>query len=205
LSDADEIVRERVLAMLGAQTSRKLAGSAAEQAPGLLQLNEGARTGQRVGRFELIELLGAGGMGEVYRARRVSDDYEQTVAVKLLALPLGNFIYRFERERQLLAQLEHPHIARLLDGGTTDQGIPYLVMEFVDGLPIDRYCNHHQMTLEDRVTLAVQVVQAVAFAHTRLVLHRDIKPSNVLIILLPERCARKAPSSMLFTVSLLVR
>jgi len=181
LSDADEIVRERVLAMLGAETSQKLAESAAEQAPGLLKLNEGARTGQRVGRFELIELLGAGGMGEVYRARRVSDDYEQTVAVKLLALPLGNFIYRFERERQLLAQLEHPHIARLLDGGTTDQGIPYLVMEFVDGLPIDHYCNHRQMTLEDRVTLAMQVVQAVAFAHTRLVLHRDIKPSNVLI------------------------
>ncbi|MEN1729414.1 MAG: serine/threonine-protein kinase, partial [Pseudomonadota bacterium] len=181
LADLDAFEREQVLKMLRAQSSDKLADSAAEQAPGLAQNRQSTRIGQRVDRFELTELLGAGGMGEVYGARRISGDYEQTVAVKLLATPLGDFVARFERERQLLAQLEHPNITRLLDGGTTDEGIPYLVMELVDGLPIDRYCEHHDMALADRVALAMQIVKAVAFAHSRLVLHRDIKPANVLV------------------------
>ena len=181
LKDLDAVVREQVITMLRAQSSPKLADSAVEQAPELARLSDRSRSGQRVGRFELLELLGAGGMGEVYRARRVSGDYEQVVAVKLLATPLGDFIERFERERQLLAQLEHPNIARLLDGGTTEQNIPYLVMEFVDGLPIDRYCDHHGLAPEDRIALVMQIVRAITFAHSRLVLHRDIKPANVLV------------------------
>jgi eukaryotic-like serine/threonine-protein kinase len=143
--------------------------------------------GRRCGPYQLIEAIGVGGMGEVYRARRVDDEYQQQVAIKLVhGGPGSSFIgSRLRAERQILASLEHPNIARLLDGGTTDEGagtgVPYLVMEFIDGQPITEYCTGSNLDVAARLKLFVQVCAAVQFAHQRMVIHRDLKPGNVLV------------------------
>ncbi|MBS0394747.1 MAG: protein kinase [Proteobacteria bacterium] len=143
----------------------------------------GGRRGRRIGPYELGELIGHGGMGEVYGARRVDGQYAQEVAVKIVqagvAAPL--LIERFRQERQILASLEHDSIARLLDGGTTEEGVPYLVMERVRGQPIDAYCDAQRLSVTERLRLFERVCAAVAFAHRRLVVHRDLKPSNILV------------------------
>jgi non-specific serine/threonine protein kinase/serine/threonine-protein kinase len=137
----------------------------------------------RCGAYECVELLGTGGMGSVYRARRADGQYEQQVAVKLLRGSLHNDAYRarFAAERQILAHLNHPNIARLLDGGMTDEGEPYLVMEFVDGEPLDVYCDRRKLAIDERLSLFIQVLGAVDSAHRNLVVHRDLKPSNILV------------------------
>ena len=139
--------------------------------------------GRRLGPYELREAIGAGGMGEVYRASRADAEYQQQVAIKLVraGLDITYISARLRAERQILATLEHPNIARLLDGGTTADGIPYLVMELVDGLPIDRYCEQHQLDIAARLQLFGQVCSAVQYAHRRMVIHRDIKPRNILV------------------------
>jgi len=139
--------------------------------------------GRRCGPYQLIEAIGVGGMGEVYKARRVDDEYQQEVAIKLVhAGPGLSFIgSRLRAERQILAGLEHPNIARLLDGGTTEQGVPYLVMELIDGQPITEYCSQHSLDVAARLKLFIQVCSAVQFAHQRMVIHRDLKPGNVLV------------------------
>ncbi len=136
----------------------------------------------RIGHYRLVDLLGRGGMGSVYRAVR-EDDFEIEVAIKLVqaGLTTDATVRRFESERQILARLEHPNISRLLDGGTTADGRPYLVMEYVDGMPIDAYCDAHQLSTRRRLELFRQVCSAVAFAHQSLVVHRDLKPGNILI------------------------
>ncbi len=138
--------------------------------------------GLRIGPYRVLEKLGRGGMGTVYLAVR-EDDFEKQVALKLLQRDLVSEINvrRFHNERQILARLEHPAIARLLDGGTTDDGRPYLVMEFVDGVPIDQYCDAHRLSTRERLELFSKVCSALAFAHQSLVVHRDLKPSNILI------------------------
>ncbi len=137
---------------------------------------------KRVGAYEIVRLLGAGGMGRVFLARRDDGTFHKDVAVKLLPPAAGEDLRtRFRTERQVLANLEHPNIARLIDGGTTDEGIPYLVMEYVEGEPLDRYCQDHDLSLEERLTLIIEVADAVAAAHRQLVVHRDLKPSNVLV------------------------
>jgi tetratricopeptide (TPR) repeat protein len=137
--------------------------------------------GERLGPYELTALLGHGGMGEVYRARRVDAEYDKEVAIKLV--PAGYqaafVLQRLRTERQILATLEHPHIARLIDGGATAQGIPYLVMELVEGRPIDVHCA--ELPLKQRLELFREVCGAVSYAHQRLVVHRDLKPSNILV------------------------
>ena len=140
-------------------------------------------TGRRFGRFRIIREIGSGGMGAVYLAERADGQYEQQVALKLIkpGLHSGDLVRRFEHERQILARLEHPNIARLLDGGISDEGTPYFVMEYVSGLPIDRYCNQNRLTIEERVRLFITVCQAVQFAHYNLVIHRDLKPGNIFI------------------------
>lgn len=137
----------------------------------------------RVGPWQLLERIGRGGMGTVYRARRDDDVYQQEVAVKILrrGLDTEDLVSRFRRERQILAQLEHPSIARLIDGGATDDGRPYLVMEHVDGTSIDRFCDEHRLDLASRLHLFRRVCAAVAFAHQNLVVHRDLKPANILV------------------------
>lgn len=139
------------------------------------------REGQRLGAYRLGGVLGMGGMGEVYAAQRVDGQFERQVAVKLLPAVAGNSAARrFRRERQILAALQHPNIAMLLDGGMTD-GRPYLVMERVQGVDITTYCRRHRLSLRQRVRLMLQVADAVAYAHRQGVVHRDLKPQNILV------------------------
>ena len=136
-----------------------------------------------IGPYRTVGLLGTGGMGVVYRARRIDGEFEKEVALKLLHLDMlaDGSRRRFLTERQILAQLEHPGIARLLDGGVTDEGRPFFVMELVDGVPIDAHCRAQQLTLLETLNLFRELVDAVAYLHASFVVHRDLKPSNVLV------------------------
>jgi eukaryotic-like serine/threonine-protein kinase len=147
------------------------------------QVKPDALLGRRVGSYQIMGQIGAGGMGEVYRAFRADDEYKKQVAIKLVrAGQASDFVInRFKNERQILASLDHPNIARLLDGGTTENGVPYFVMELIEGLPIDEYCDTHKLPITERLKLFVQVCSAVQYAHQHLFIHRDIKPSNVLV------------------------
>ncbi|MDY7093298.1 MAG: serine/threonine-protein kinase, partial [Acidobacteriota bacterium] len=139
--------------------------------------------GTLVGRYRLERLLGSGGMGSVFLAVRADDEYRQQVAVKLLRSDLmtPELAHRFRSERQILADLDHPNIARLLDGGTTDDGRPYLVMEHVEGEPLDLYCDRRRLSTAERLRLFQKICAAVHFAHQSLVVHRDLKPGNILV------------------------
>ena len=141
------------------------------------------REGRRIGVYQIIERIGHGGMGDVYRAVRADGQYTKDVAVKLVrgGYDTASMLERFRNERQILASLDHPNIARLLDGGTTDDGIPYLVMELIEGKPIDQFCDEQKLSVTERLRLFRQVCAGVHYAHQRLVIHRDIKPSNVLV------------------------
>ena len=138
---------------------------------------------ERIGVWRLDGEIGRGGMGAVYRAHRDDDAFAQTVAIKLVRSELSSEMLRrrFVAERRILAGLAHPNIAQLIDGGTTPDGVPYLVLEYVAGEPIDRYCERRALSREERLRLFLVVCGAVAFAHQNLVLHRDIKPANVLV------------------------
>jgi eukaryotic-like serine/threonine-protein kinase len=138
----------------------------------------------RLGAYRVIRLLSEGGMANVYLGARADDEYEQTVAIKVMCGALWNtraLLPRFRTERQILANLSHPNIAHLLDAGVTADGIPYLVMEFVDGIPIDEYCRRNRLTIEAILRLFVGVCSAVEYAHKNLIIHRDIKPGNILV------------------------
>ncbi len=141
------------------------------------------RVGSRIGVYQILGQLGHGGMGEVYRAARADGQYDKQVAIKLVRVGLGTafLLERFRHERQILASLDHPNIARLLDGGTTEAGTPYLVMELLEGVPIDQYCDQHNLSITQRLQLFRKVCGAVQYAHQRLVIHRDLKPGNVLV------------------------
>jgi len=144
----------------------------------------GLRAGvdRRIGPYRLLRELGHGGVGVVYLAERIDGAYHQQVAIKLLQRHLADLEeHRLRAERQILAQLDHPAIARLLDGGATEDGTPYLVMELVDGEPIDVYCRRHGLGLEQKIRLFLEVCAAVESAHRRLVVHRDLKPANILV------------------------
>ena len=145
-------------------------------------LSEQLSSGDVLGAWTLLEEIGAGGMGRVFRARRSDGHFDQEAAVKLLATEGSpRALAYLARERQILATLAHPSIARLLDGGSTECGQPYFVMEYVDGLPIHRYCEQHRLGLSDRLELMIETCQAVSYAHRRLVIHCDLKPTNVLV------------------------
>ena len=144
----------------------------------------GALDRKRIGPYEIDRLVGRGGMGAVYLAHRADGQFEQQVAIKLIDLPLATDIFRerFRQERQILAGLQHPFIARLLDGGVTAEGDLYLAMEYVDGIPIHRFCEAQDLSEAQRLALFVRVCQAVQFAHQNLVVHRDLKPDNILVV-----------------------
>ncbi len=155
-----------------------------DQAAAQLGRNGAPVPGARIGPYELISVLGEGGMGKVYLAKRADDQFDQRVAIKLTHSWAGYrsaILTRFRAERQILANLVHPNIGRLLDGGMTDDGSPYLVMEFVDGKPIDEYCADHKLSIEQILRLYRSVCSAVEYAHHNLVIHRDIKPANILV------------------------
>jgi len=142
-----------------------------------------AMVGRQVGAYRLIREIGRGGMGTVYLAVRADQEFRQRAAIKLLKRGMDTdfIIRRFRNERQILAALNHPNIARLLDGGTTTDGLPYFVMEYIEGMPIHRYCDTHRLTVAERLRLFRQVCAAVAYAHEQQVIHRDIKPGNILV------------------------
>jgi serine/threonine-protein kinase len=143
----------------------------------------GPAVGQRAGAYVLVRELGHGGGGRVFLAERADREYEGRVAVKVLNAPLASpqLLERFRRERQILADLDHPNIARLLDSGTLPEGLPYLVMEYVEGTPIDEYCDRRRLGIEERLRLFQHVCRAVQYAHRNLIVHRDLKPGNVLV------------------------
>jgi len=142
-----------------------------------------ARTGSRAGPYILEKELGSGGMGVVYQGTRVDGTFQRRVAVKVLRRDRNGdvFLERFQRERQILAQLNHPHIAAILDGGTTSDGEPYFVMEYVDGEPITAYCKSHDLSLDGKLDLFLQICDAIQYAHRSLTIHRDLKPGNILV------------------------
>ncbi|GAB2708252.1 serine/threonine protein kinase [Aliiglaciecola aliphaticivorans] len=138
---------------------------------------------EKIGAYKIIKLIGQGGMGAVYKGKRDSGDFEHDVAIKVIrtkALP-EKLIERFERERQTLAQLNHPNIARLYDGGQTPQKMPYFMMEYIDGLPLTKWCEQQNLSDSTRIQLLIKACEAVRYAHQNLIIHRDITPSNVLV------------------------
>jgi tetratricopeptide (TPR) repeat protein len=142
------------------------------------------QTGRRIGPYQLERILGRGGMGAVYLARRADGQFEQQVAIKLIDVPLAGDLFRerFRRERQILAGLNHAFIARLLDGGTGAEGDLYLAMEYVEGVPITQHCRDNALSLRDRLALFKSVCTGVRYAHQNLVVHRDLKPDNILVL-----------------------
>jgi tetratricopeptide (TPR) repeat protein len=145
--------------------------------------SEPDRVGERIGAYRIVGVLGTGGMGQVFKAVRDDDQYHAEVAIKLMRTDVSGALadQRFRTERQILAALDHRNIARLIDGGTTGGGSPYVVMELVSGEPIDRFCEAQHLRARDRVQLFLQVCAAVSFAHQHLVIHRDLKPNNILV------------------------
>ncbi len=139
--------------------------------------------GQMIGPYRLVRSLGRGGMGEVFLAERADDQFRQKVAIKLVRQGLlsRHIEGRLRQERQILASLDHPNIARLYDGGATPDGTPYIVMEYIDGEPLDLYCDRRKLTIEQRLRLFITVCSAVHRAHQSLIVHRDLKPSNILV------------------------
>jgi serine/threonine protein kinase/predicted negative regulator of RcsB-dependent stress response len=139
--------------------------------------------GQVIDHYRILREIGRGGMGAVLLAERADAEYEKKVAIKLIkrGMDTDSVLRRFRTERQILASFDHPNIARLFDGGTTRDGLPYFVMEYVEGIPIDRYCNDKQLTIRERLNVFLQVCAAVNYAHHHTVIHRDIKPSNILL------------------------
>lgn len=156
----------------------ELAGRMKVDGPALEEL-----VGQNIGAFRLVRLLGKGGMAAVFLGQRQGGDFEQQVAIKLLRRGLYSELEQrlFQRERQVLANLAHPNIARLFDGDVTAAGIPFLVMEYIDGLPITHYANEHQLDVRQRLALLLTVLRAVDAAHRSLVVHRDLKPANIMV------------------------
>lgn len=184
-ADDPELRREVESLLQHADAPSFLETPAVEQiAPDALpEADEKRWIGARLGNFLIEELLATGGMGAVYRARRDDEEFQQQVAIKLVkpGFDSGGLLARFLQERQTLAALDHPNIANLLDGGTTADGRPYLVMEYIDGLPLHKWCQERQPSLAEKLTLFEGICAGVQHAHRNLVVHRDLKPPNVLV------------------------
>ena len=146
-------------------------------------LAETVPAGSRIGPYLILEVIGEGGMGVVYRARRSDDVFKKEVAIKVVkrGMDTDAILRRFRHERRILGSLEHPYIARVLDGGSTEGGLPYLVMEYVDGQPVTAYSNQLGLGLHERLQLFQKICEAVEHAHRNLIVHRDLKPSNILV------------------------
>src|SRR6266700_1488737 len=153
--------------------------SAASLALKVLHESDQKFTGD-IGRYRIVRQIGRGGMGVVYEGARIDGEYEQRVAIKLIGSgPDSEFVSRrFRKERQILANLDHPNIARLLDGGTTADGLPYFVMEYIEGQPVNDYYDTHCLSIDELLHLFRSVCSAVSYAHQHLVIHRDLKPGN---------------------------
>ncbi|HSE41377.1 MAG TPA: protein kinase, partial [Acidobacteriota bacterium] len=148
-----------------------------------LSVEDQLTEGQLIGPYKIIRVIGRGGMGAVYLAVRADERFHKSVAIKLIkrGMATDDILKRFHNEQQILGNLDHLNIARLLDAGSTENGLPYFIMEYVEGLPIDQYCNQHSLSITRRLELFQQVCSAVSYAHRNLVVHRDIKPSNIFV------------------------
>ena len=179
LSKQDETVRHEILELLKAHEISE--NFIAEPALIEFGLDENPLIGKKIGGYKLLEIIGTGGMGTVFLAEK--EGLEKRFAVKLIkrGMDTDEVLRRFKLERQILARLEHPNIAPLLDGGMTTDGLPFLVMEYVEGKTINRFCDEKNLDTKDRLKLFRQVCAAVSYAHQNLVVHRDIKPSNILV------------------------
>ena len=184
---ADENLRSEVLGLLSAHDS----SGDFIQHPAVVDVgflvsdtnHSAAAAGQHIGTYEIIRELGRGGMGAVYLASRADEAFDKQVALKLIKRGMDSdaIIKRFVMERQILANLDHPNIARMIDGGTTEDGLPYFVLEYIEGTTITRYCDEHKLNTLERLKLFLQVCAAVQFAHQNLIVHRDLKPSNIIV------------------------
>jgi len=186
LCGSDRTIRTEVEEMLAAHDGRVELLAERRLVPDCIDTpapNDVLDAGVRVGPYRVLSLVGRGGMGDVYRAERADGAYRQIVALKILrpGYRTAEMIRRFRVEREALARLVHPGIAAILDGGTLDDGRPYIVLQFVEGLPITEHCDRQQLDVRGRLALFLHVARTVQFAHTRLVVHRDIKPSNILV------------------------
>ena len=139
--------------------------------------------GKRIGAWEVVREIGRGGMGAVFLAVRADNEFQKRVAIKLIrgGMESDFLIRRFRRERQILARLEHPYIARLIDGGATPDGLPYFVMEYVEGESLGQYCEARGLELRERLEILLKACSAVHYAHRRMIVHRDLKPGNILV------------------------
>jgi eukaryotic-like serine/threonine-protein kinase len=179
----DQALLDEVRAMLNSAKESKTGILDDSPAAGRDVNASDAWVGRNVGPYKLLRRVASGGMGSVYAAARTDHEFQKIVAIKIVkpGMSSEDILRRFRTERQVLASLEHPNIARLLDGGTTDEGVPYLVMEFVEGTPIDKYCDTNRLTVTERLELFLPVCAAVQYAHQNLVVHRDLKPNNILV------------------------
>lgn len=179
----DEVTRAEVVAMLRAyDTDPEFMERPADVADAVARAVSSGFPGRRVGAYRLVAEIGRGGMGVVYEAQRDDQEFDRRAAIKILPSWSGSDLAdRFRLERRVLAGLDHPGIARLVDSGTTDDGAPYFVMEYVDGKPVDVWCRERRLDLAARVALVERVSEALAYAHRHLVIHRDVKPANILV------------------------
>jgi len=177
----DQELRAELESLLVSFDSNKSTAGASALSPA--QTNSAVVAGQSIGHYRIIRQIGSGGMGAVYLAVRADDEYNKRVAIKLVqaGIDTQEILNRFRHERQILAALDHPNIAKLLDGGTTEQGLPYFVMDYVEGTRIDEYSDSHRLSVRERVRLFRDVCSAVQYVHQNLVVHRDLKPGNILV------------------------
>ena len=183
---SDKSLRAEVESLLVAAESEAPASALLNTSvmrPLAAQLMPDLMVGRRAGAYQLVRRIGTGGMAAVYLAVRADDQYQKQVAVKVVRPQSASeeLLNRFRNERQTLASLDHPNIVKLLDGGNTDEGLPFLVMDYVEGTPIDDYCDARKLSIEERLRLFCQVCAAVQYAHQHQIIHRDLKPSNILV------------------------
>jgi serine/threonine protein kinase len=176
----DEVLRGKVEELLAAH---RQSGSFIETPRATTSILEDGETDLLIGHYRILNPISAGGMGTVYLGERADQQYEKKVAIKLIkrGMDTNSVLRRFRNEQHILASFDHSNIARLLDGGATENGLPYFVMEYVEGLPIDQYCKKHALSINERLKLFREVCAAVTYAHRRAVIHRDIKSSNILV------------------------
>lgn len=177
----EELLREVLSLIASDRESNQFLEGRALEAVGISE--DFAPEGSVIGPYQIIRQIGFGGMGAVYLAERSDGQFRQQVALKVIkrGMDTDAILQRFQGERQILAALSHPNIARLYDGGVTEEGVPYFTMEYVDGEPIDEYCRNNRLNLKDRIALFLQACRAVVYAQRNLIVHRDLKPSNIVV------------------------